>query len=390
MDIAVEDRSKFTVDATPAIGGGQVFIGAGVYNGRPIPGVDYVAAGHSVPTGSGWGGAMRMMAFDANTGASIWNVTRAGATPLHVPVYWQGYLYEPEFFYMVRANATKPNSGNVALGDFGLGASTPRLSGNRTWAQWLGYQISSSAAYADDPTGPKVYIGSDIGSLYALDAATGKTLSVFTAGANIPSSPAIWDGKLYAAAVNGNVYCFDDSPVVDTKIYADSSKGTTMWNTETLTIGGRLYSTPMELVWTDDEYYLPVTSSKTPGLPNTNVIICFDRPDGSTFNLTTTTNKQGDFTVNYNPTQLGQWGWVAFYEGKSTDGLTYNSAYTEYYPLLVTSPSGEPNPTSPTATDTPTENGDTAFPMEYVYAIVAVVVIAIIAAVAYLFLKGKK
>ena len=392
MDIDVDPvgRSKFSVDGTPTIGNGLLFIQAGVYSGVPRPGANYT--GHSLPRVGGFGGAMRMMAFNATTGASVWNQTRSGNTPIHVPVYFNGQIIGPEFFYITSMNVSKPNSGTAALGDFGGSASTPRLSGNRTWAQWLGYQITSSAAYADSATGGKVYIGSDIGSLYALDASTGKTLSVFTAGANIPSSPAVWDGKLYAAAVNGRVYCFDDSPKVDFSVNAASSKGTTMWVSESVTIGGRLVSNPIEQVWTDDTFYLPVPSTRHPGLPNANVVISITKPDGTSMNLTDTTDKNGDFSVTFTPTELGNWGWVAFYEGKSTNGLTYNQAFTEFNPLSVTTAQGVPNPTStptsPQVTATPTENA--GFPMEYVYAIIAVIVIVIVAIVAYVFLKSKK
>ncbi len=288
-----------------------------------------------------------------------------------------------EFFYITSMNASKPNSGTAKLGDFGL-ATSPRLSGNRTWAQWLGYQISSSAAYADDATGAKVYIGSDIGSLYALDATNGKTLSVFTAGANIPSSPAVWDGKLYAASINGKVYCFDDSPKVDFSVNAASSKGTMMWVSESVTIGGRLVSNPVELVWTDDTFYLPTPSTQHPGLPNANVIVSITKPDGTSINLTDTTDKNGDFSVSYTPTEVGNWGWVAFYEGKSTNGLTYNAAYTEFNTLSVNNPSAGP---SAEATATPTQN--LGFPVEYAYAIIAVIIIAIIAVAAFLLRKKK-
>ncbi|MCW4010481.1 MAG: PQQ-binding-like beta-propeller repeat protein [Candidatus Bathyarchaeota archaeon] len=398
MDVAVPDRSKFTTDGTPVIGGGLVYMGAGVYSGTAKPGVDYAAAGHSLPSG-GWGGTMRMMAFDARTGESVWNVTRAGNTPLHVPVYWQGSLYEPEFFYIVRADATNPNSGDVELGDFGRG--DPRLAGNRTWAQWLGYQISSSAAYADDPTGPKVYIGSDIGSLYALDANTGETLSVFTAGANIPSSPTVWDGKLYACAVNGNVYCFDDSPTVDFSINAASSKGDAMWASETVTIGGRLVSKPQELVWTDDSVYVATPSNMNPGLPDADVIVSFTKPDGTSLNLTATTDKAGYFSVSYTPTDVGAWGWVAYYEGKCTTGLTYNEAYSEYAGLTVDAPPNgntqtaapqttAPTSVAPTAAEPTSTPADDAFPMEYIYAVIAVIVVVIVVVAAYLYFKQKK
>ncbi len=389
MDIEVPERSKFSVDATPTIGGGLVFIGAGVYSGLPKAGANYT--GHSVPRAGGFGGAMRMMAFNATTGASVWNQTRSGNTPIHVPVYWNGQIYGPEFFYLTSMNVSKPNSGTAALGDFGASASTPRLSGNRTWAQWLGYQISSSAAYADDPTGAKIYIGSDIGSLYAIDATTGKTLSVFTAGANIASSPALWDGKLYACAVNGKIYCFDNSPTVDFSINADSSKGSEMWVNEMVTISGRLSANPMELVWQDGAY-VSVESSSHPGLPDSTVKLSLTQPDGTDVPLTTTTDKNGYFTFSYTPTQTGMWGWTVYYEGELSEGLTYNQAYSAFNNLNVINP---PSSSTPAASSqvTNTDTGETSeggIAVEYIYAIVAVIVIVIVAAGAYLYMKRGK
>jgi outer membrane protein assembly factor BamB len=408
MDIDVDSvgRSKFSMDGTPAIGNGVIYMQAGVYSGVPRPGANYT--GQSVPRIGGYGGAMRMMAFNATTGASIWNQTRSGNTPIHVPTYFNGQIYGPEFFYVTSMSVSKPNSGTAALGDFGGSSSTPRLSGNRTWAQWLGYQITSSAAYADDPTGAKTYIGSDIGSLYAIEASTGKTLSVFTAGANIPSSPAVWDGKLYACAVNGKVYCFDDSPKVDFSINAASSKGSAMWASQTVTIGGRLTSNPIDQVWTDDTFYLPTPSTQHPGLPNATVIVSFTKPDGTSFNVTKTTDKNGDFTADYTPTEIGNWGWVAFYEGKVANGLTYNPTFTQFSALSVTAgpvqttstPEVTANPTAtPEVTATPIETATpivTATPapvdntMTYALIGIAVIVIVAIIAVAALMLRKKK
>jgi outer membrane protein assembly factor BamB len=396
MDIAVPERSKFSVDATPAIGGGLVFIGAGVYSGTPKPGANYT--GQSVPRTGGFGGAMRMMAFNATTGESVMNQTRSGNTPIHVPVYFNGQIYGPEFFYLTSMNASNPNSGTAALGDFGASPSTPRLSGNRTWAQWLGYQISSSAAYADDITGAKIYIGSDIGSLYAMDATTGKTLSVFTAGANIPSSPAIWDGKLYACAINGKIFCFDNTPSVDFSIQADSNKGGEMFNTETVTISGRLSANPMELVW-QDGVYVPVASNSHPGLPDATVKLSLTRPDGTDVPLTTTTNQSGYFTFSYNPTQTGTWGWTVYYDGQISEGLTYNQAFSTYNNLNVIAASGSSAPpasSQPTSTNTVIPNaGQTSttqsgLAVEYIYAIIIVVVLVIVVAGAYLYTKRRK
>ena len=361
-----------------------------------------------------------MFAFNAATGASVWNQSRAGNTqPLWVPVYLNGVLYAGEFFELTAMSATNPNStGTVTpTPDF---TYANRRSGSRIWASWVGYQISDSAAYAVDLTGPKAYIGSDIGSIYCFNAtgtglpnATAATYSVFTAGGNVGSSPTVWDGKMYIGTTEGILYCFDDSPAVDFNMYAAANKGEVMWNNETISIGGRLTANSMMSEWNYDfGAYLPVPSEYSPGLPNAKIIVSFTKPDGTSFNVTQTTDKNGDFVVSYNPTELGNWGWVAYYEGKRMDGLTYNAAYNQFYTINVVAAPNAPTPTStpvttptptqtqtpaatstpvvtasPQATATPTVNS--GFPMEYIYAIIAVIVIVVVAVAAYMYTKRK-
>ncbi len=364
----------------------------------------------SVP-GGGNGGGIRYFAFNATTGTSIWNQTRAGNTqPLWTSIYWKGEIYASEFFEVTVINATKPDSGTYFPPDY---SQVGRLNQKSYKGAWLGYQIQSSVAYAADLTGGKIYIGCDIGSVYCLNATDLSTLSVFTAGGNVPCSPAIWDGKMYIGATTGKVYCFDDSPMVDFSLYAAANKGDSMWNNETISVGGRLTANPMMSVWNyDSKSYLPETSEYHPGLPNASIVVSFTKPDGTSFNVTQTTDKEGDFVVSYSPTEVGNWGWVAYYEGKRTDGLTYNAAYNQFNtinvvaapssqpvttptptPIVTIAPTATPTATpvqtaSPEVTATPIQNA--GFPMEYAYAIIAVIVIAIVAVGAYVYLKGKK
>ena len=54
-----------------------------------------------------------------------------------------------------------------------------------------------------------VYVGSNDGSLYAIDDATGTQKWKFAAHARIPSSPAVADGSVYFGAYDGNFYAID-------------------------------------------------------------------------------------------------------------------------------------------------------------------------------------
>ncbi len=427
-DILPPDYCEFWNIGTPTVANGTVFVGGGIqYGNAKFSGTAgntyYASQGQSTPSGAN-GGGIRMFAFNAATGATVWNQSRAGNTqPSFVPCYFNGVIYAPEFFAVTARNALRPNSTGTVypVPDF---VYTQRRTGSAIWASWVGYQIQGSVTYADDLTGSKIYVGSDIGSIYCFNAtgptfsngtglpnATASTWSVFTAGGNVPCSPSIWEGKMYIGTTEGILYCFDDSPMVDFSMHAAANKGESMWNNETISIGGRLTANPMMSVWNYDTHtFLPEASEYHPGLSNATIVVSFSKPDGTGLNVTATTDKNGDFVVSYSPKEVGNWGWVAFYEGKRTVGLTYNPVYNQFNtinvvaapssqpvatptptPIVTVAPTATPTPTqtaSPEATATPTQSA--GFPIEYVYAIVAVIVIVIAAIAAYVFVKGKK
>ena len=374
LDVGVPSYCDLWCCGTPTVADGVVYVGGGVIYGFALPGVDY--SPQSTPSGS-FGGGIRFFAFNAMTGASIWNTSLAGNTPpVFTPTCFDGQLYISEFMHVTSMNATDPRSGSVEI--VGFGGDRP---GNRTWKQWLGYQILSSVAYVDDPSGPKVYVGCDVGSVTCLDATTGEAISAFQSKSNIDSSPSIWDGKLYIGSSDGNVYCFDDSPALSTGIWGESNKGAEMWSNETITICGQLVGNPNEMVW-EDGAYIPVASELHPGLPDAEIKASLTKPDGSDVALTTTTDQHGFFNFSYSPTQFGKWGWVVYYDGEQKPRIIYESAYSEWNIVTVTSP-----PSSETPPPPPKEG----IPMEYIYAIVAVIAIIIIAVAAYAYLKrGKK
>jgi len=239
--------------------------------------------------------------------------------------------------------------------------------GSRIWYQWLGFQVFSSAAYADDLRGnatgypgcPKVYVGCDSYSVTCLNATSGAPISSYTTGAQVSSSPALWEGKLYVGSSDGFVYCFDDAPVVCTDIWAVSSKGAKMLPNETVVISGGL----------------------KPGIPNAEILVTFTKPDQTQVDVTTTTDLKGLFSVSYNPGVVGNWSWTAWWNGEELPHVSYTYAYTDDMPLEVVSEEESPPPPPPAE----------GIPIEYIYAIVAVVAIVIIAIVGYLYMRrGKK
>ena len=400
LDVTINPTYYYAVTGTPVVANGAIYIAAGATHGQ----LNY--SWSMFPGGGVFGGACRMASFNESTGALIWSQIIAGNSgSVWVPTYFNGNLYIVEHMRVSQMNAANPNSGPAQpVGFFNQPA------GNRTWSQWIGFQILSSVAYADDLQGAKVYVGSEVGSVSCLDASDGTPISAYQTGANVESSPTLWEGKLYIGSSDGNVYCFDDSPTVGFNIYAEASKGSEMWSNETIVIKGRLTSNPDETTF-DGTKYVAIPSEMHPAVPSEQVIISFNKPDGSSLNLTATTDNDGYFTTTFTPTEVGNWGWVAFYEGKRTTGITYNAAYSQWTPINVvaapsnTTPTSTPTPTtnptatpsatttpaptaSPEATATPTTANN--LPMEYVYAGIAIVVIAVIAVAAYVYTKRKK
>jgi glucose dehydrogenase len=71
----------------------------------------------------------------------------------------------------------------------------------------LGSQVDSSPAVANGV----VYVGSDDGDLYALNASTGAILWSYTTGGPVTSSPAVVNGVVYVGSSDRNVYALNAS-----------------------------------------------------------------------------------------------------------------------------------------------------------------------------------
>ena len=74
-----------------------------------------------------------------------------------------------------------------------------------------------------------VYVGSDDGNVYALNAATGARLWSYTTGAYVESSPAVANGVVYVGSDDGNVYALN------------AATGAKLWS---YSIGGIVWSSP--------------------------------------------------------------------------------------------------------------------------------------------------
>jgi len=332
------DRKEYFFFGTPTVAEGKVFIGGGGRSLRPS--------------------GVIMVALNATTGEEVWIVDTdpdGNSNQAFAATYHNGILYMSEHNGASARNAT---------------------TGELIWWQWLGFQVYSSAAYADDVGGAKVYYGCDSYGINCLNATDGKPLSTYTTGAQVPSSPAIYEGRLYVGSGDGNLYCFEDKTTVATTIFADSNKGATMWNNETLEICGKL--SPSNAYTEEGANY---GSYPANGYPNATVILSVTKADGTDDSLTTTTDNRGEFSFSYTPTDVGDWGWVVYYDGEEKSWITYASAYGEWNSVSVTSPTASGD------TEPPPEGG---VPMEYVYAAVAVIVIVLAVVGIYVFMKSRK
>lgn len=101
------------------------------------------------------------------------------------------------------------------------------------WRFETGGEVRSSPAVVDGT----VYIGSNDGSLYAIDLVTGQQKWTFETGGPVVSSPAVLNDSVYVGSNDHNVYA------------VDSQTGDERWHFET---NGRISSSPTV---TDPEWY---------------------------------------------------------------------------------------------------------------------------------------
>jgi len=74
--------------------------------------------------------------------------------------------------------------------------------------KWI-YTASSSIFSSPAVVDGRVFVGSNGGEVYCLDADTGDKIWDYPAGSGVVSSPAISDGRVYVGCDNGKVYCLN-------------------------------------------------------------------------------------------------------------------------------------------------------------------------------------
>ena len=313
---------------SPVVAGGRLFIGGGG------GGSSFLAVGVFI-------------ALNTTNGRLLWSTNLLASTwPVFTPTYANSTVFIDSGLYSVCLNAT---------------------SGATIWKQFLGFETTSSPAYANAITSPTsgssatIYVGSDVGSLQCLNASTGAPVSVYTTGSQMPSSPTIWEGKVYVGGTDGVVYSFGGAPLENTSLV--ESLNTNQINTgETVTATGQMI----------------------PGLPNATVTVTFTGPNGST-NVTTITDNYGAFCAAYTPNTAGNWTATASYGGQAYACYAYKTTSSNVLPLTVQGPIVAQTPTPTKAPNnqifTPT--------IELLIAVIAIVVIAVVAVTAVMLRKRK-
>ncbi|MEM2703015.1 MAG: PQQ-binding-like beta-propeller repeat protein [Candidatus Bathyarchaeia archaeon] len=334
---------------------------------RNIPGV-----GDVVLIGTGGTGSTVVCGYNPETG-EIANLTTGKPFILKAAIAW----------------ATAPHNwvpaywNNLVFGYYGLNALAWNVSAldpatNETllqWTQWIVHNGAGSPLVSASISGTYVYFTSDAGNIVCLDAKTGKYISAFSSLGLAPSSPVIWEGKLYFGHGDHYVYCIDDTLTVDTYMWANADK-TELPINGTISISGRLY-TKVEWEIPEVAYYPSTYEAYSPGIPKATLIVTFIKPDNSMVNLTTTTDSYGCFTISYNPDQAGTWQWIVWYEGKEMPlhSYRYGYAFTDTQTFNVTAP--------------PSTKQAPAWPPEYTYIAVAIVVVIIIVVLTALIIKKR-
>jgi len=182
----------------------------------------------------------------------------------------------------------------------GYSNSTGPNTNSKLWNYTTGSAIYSSPAVVDG----KVYIGSQDGNLYCLEALTGELVWNYTTGGYVDSSPAIINGRVYVgSAQDHRIYClnastgmllwnyttgnpvFSSPAVADDRLYVgtydidgvvclNASTGTKIWN---YTTGGQIWSSP---ALADGKVYI--------GSIQDHGVYCLDALNGSkVWNFTT-------------------------------------------------------------------------------------------------------
>jgi hypothetical protein len=259
----------------------------------------------------------------------------------------------------------------------------------RLWHNWVGHQSFGSPVVAINAQTPGfgaiVYEGNSVYGFTAYNCSSGAILSTYTALAQVFTTPALYQSRVYMTDSAGILHCFTNDEaefaVPTAEIFASSNKGAEMYANEAMLIEGRLTAKQtFDTVLINAEDYHPA-------LPYTEVTFTFVNPDSTTETQTAVTDSTGYFNFTVTPTKLGACQWLVYFEGMQTlNGQYMDGAYTPYAAINVVSGSGPIDTSTPSTTETP----GPVLSMEYIYAIVGIIVALIVIVAVVMLLRNRK
>ncbi len=387
------------LSSSPAVVGGKVYVGSldtNVYcldAGSGNVTWTYKTEGHITSSPAVVDGAVYIISqeptsaglykLDAVNGSRIWRLgipyerTAERGTDMHIsPTVADGMVFaasNKDKYHGINAttgtiewtyNVTK---GTESSGGFLIGSITQHdgklflidqffitcldaKTGQVQWKSWLGGEMYISPAYADG----KIYAATDRRAIYILNATNGDRLSYFETGSNSWSSPTVYEGRVYIGNQDWNVYCLDDYPVISGQIPTELDNSKVVIG-DSVTVRGQL----------------------TPGIAYAPMTATFVKSNGAVDNQQVTANRDGSFSFTYTPDVVGSWT-VSI----RCSGAAY-IMHSADLPLEVV----EPHESSPETEEPPPAGGSSI--IAYIIVAAAAISIAVIVAVAYLFMKKK-
>jgi outer membrane protein assembly factor BamB len=247
------------------------------------------------------------------------------------------------------------HDGNLFLVDMFFITCVDAKSGEPLWKSWLGGEIYTSPTYADG----KVYASSDRRSIFMLNSTNGDRLSYFGTGSNSWSSPTIYEGRVYVGNNDWNLYCFDDSSVMNGQIFMELDKDKVLIG-ESITGRGQI----------------------TPEIAYAPIIVTFIKSNGTIENLEVQALKDGDFSFTYTTDMLGIWT-VSIY----CSGATYIMQSPDITVEVIESQESPPEQEPTNSGGLPPDNQGNLV----IYVIIAgpTITVIVLVIIAHLFIRKK-
>ena len=278
---------------------------------------------------------------NATTGEDVWTFVTARGT-------------EDAGGYLVGSMAY--HDGKLFIIDMFFITALDAKTGEVIWKSWQGTELYASPTYADG----KVYVATDRRIIYVLNASDGKRLSFFEPASNCWSSPAVYEGRMYIGSNDWNVYCFGNYPVTQGQI-STTLNSNQIKEGESVTGSGQI----------------------TPGIAYAPITVSFVKSDGTIDKLQIRARNDGTFSFDYIPDKVGEWT-VSI----RCSGASYIMQSMEFSLNVVDNQQSVPEQTPPEHEE-PTNEQTSGIPAEYIIVAVAALIVAVIAVVAYLFVKKR-